>query len=90
LALLALGGAAAVWFLGRGTPPASAPVDTHVVDEGPVIVLIKEIGVVKPRQSVAVKSKVSGKVREGSSSQWSTRTPPRRSRSRRSGSRSAA
>jgi multidrug efflux pump subunit AcrA (membrane-fusion protein) len=39
-------------------------VETHVVDEGPVTVLIKEIGVVKPRQSVAVKSKVSGKVRE--------------------------
>ncbi len=64
MAFLAIGGAAAVWFLGRGAPPASMAVETHVVDEGPVTVLIKEIGVVKPRQSVAVKSKVSGKVRE--------------------------
>lgn len=62
--LLATSGAAAAWIFGRGTPPASAPIETHVVDEGPVTVLIKEIGVVRPRQSVAVKSKVSGKVRE--------------------------
>lgn len=44
--------------------PGAASAETAVVGSGPVSVLIREIGVVRPRQSVAVKSKVSGKVRE--------------------------
>lgn len=58
---------AASWFLGRGKAPATADTagtETVVIDTGAVSVLIKETGIVRPRQSVAVKSKVSGKVRE--------------------------
>lgn len=58
---------AAFRFLGKGRAPAAPDTsgsETVVVDTGPVSVLIKETGVVRPRQSVAVKSKVSGKVRE--------------------------
>jgi len=65
--LLLLGAIAASRFLGKGSAPAAsdkAGTETVVVDAGPVSVLIKETGVVRPRQSVAVKSKVSGKVRE--------------------------
>lgn len=39
-------------------------IPTYVVDVGSVETVLKETGVVRPRQSVAVKSKVSGKVRE--------------------------
>ena len=46
----------------RSAPEQEAA--THVVDVGPVEIVLKETGVVRPRQSVAVKSKVSGRVRE--------------------------
>lgn len=65
--MLLLGAVAVVRFLGKGSAPATpdqSGTETVVVDTGPVSVLIKETGVVRPRQSVAVKSKVSGKVRE--------------------------
>jgi len=65
--VLLFGAFAVSRFLGRGKAPAApdaAGTETVVVDTGPVSVLIKETGVVCPRQSVAVKSKVSGKVRE--------------------------
>ena len=58
---------AAFRYLGKGRAPAASDAsgsETVVVDSGPVSVLLKETGVVRPRQSVAVKSKVSGKVRE--------------------------
>jgi len=42
---------------------AASGVDTHTVGEGIVEVALKETGVVQPRQTVAVKSKVSGKIR---------------------------
>lgn len=59
--------AAGVWFfLNRreSKAGAAASTDIHVVDTGEVSVALKETGVVKPRQTVAVKSKVSGKIRE--------------------------
>ena len=37
---------------------------THTVARGPVQLALKETGVVQPRQTVAVKSKVSGRIRE--------------------------
>ena len=64
-ALLVLGalGTFAVRKLGGGGKPADSA-DTAVVGRGDVTVALKETGVVEPRQTVAVKSKVSGKVRE--------------------------
>jgi len=65
--LLLLGAIAAFRFRGKERASAAsdtAGTETVVVDTGPVSVVIKETGVVRPRQSVAVKSKVSGKVRE--------------------------
>lgn len=56
-------GAAGVFWLRSRTPAApAAPVETHVVTLGDVAVALKETGVVVPRQTVAVKSKVSGRV----------------------------
>ena len=67
MALGLAGAVVGVLYLRKGNA-AAAPdpslAETHVVDSGPVSVLLKETGVVRPRQSVAVKSKVSGKVRE--------------------------
>lgn len=57
-------GAAVSACAGRNASAGKDDVAVHVVDVGPVEVLLKETGVVRPRQSVAVKSKVSGKVRE--------------------------
>ncbi|MEO6323600.1 MAG: HlyD family efflux transporter periplasmic adaptor subunit [Thermoanaerobaculia bacterium] len=45
-------------------PSPEADLAVHVVDVGSVEIVLKETGVVRPRQSVAVKSKVSGRVRE--------------------------
>src|SRR5258706_7592078 len=59
------GGTAATLRLRAGAAGSAASPDVHVVSEGPVELTLKETGVVKPRQSVAVKSKVSGKVRQG-------------------------
>ena len=62
-----LGAAILAWVGLRLRRPAATPkaeVETYVVAAGPVELLLKETGVVRPRQSVAVKSKVSGKVRE--------------------------
>ena len=67
MAVLLVGAVTAFRYLGRGRAPAASDAsgsETVVVDSGPVSVLLKETGVVRPRQSVAVKSKVSGKVRE--------------------------
>src|SRR5438477_10726094 len=65
LALPSVGaGAILALRLGAGAAAAGPSQDTHVVSEGPVELTLKETGVVKPRQSVAVKSKVSGKVRQ--------------------------
>jgi macrolide-specific efflux system membrane fusion protein len=47
---------------GKKAEPGAA--DLHVVGTGPVDLALKETGVVLPRQTVAVKSKVSGKIRE--------------------------
>src|SRR5258706_640363 len=58
------GGTAATFGFRAGAAGSAASRDVHVVSEGPVELTLKETGVVKPRQSVAVKSKVSGKVRQ--------------------------
>jgi RND family efflux transporter MFP subunit len=67
LPALAVAGAG-VWgaarFHPKGPGGEKGAGETYVVSEGPVDVVLKETGVVKPRQSVAVKSKVSGKIRE--------------------------
>ena len=61
VAVLLVGAMAAFRYLGKGRAPAASDAsgsETVVVDSGPVSVLLKETGVVRPRQSVAVKSKV--------------------------------
>src|SRR5437016_14655826 len=65
LAVLAAAGGVAVALRLRAGAVAGGPsTDVHVVSTGSVELTLKETGLVKPRQSVAVKSKVSGKVRQ--------------------------
>jgi HlyD family secretion protein len=64
LALAVVGTGATLFFRAGAAPATAAGADVHVVSPGAVELTLKETGVVKPRQSVAVKSKVSGKVRQ--------------------------
>ena len=64
-AAVVLVAAGAWWLVARrgGTASGTDAVETHVVERGEVELFLKETGTVRPRQSVAVKSKVSGRVR---------------------------
>jgi len=66
LAFIALAAflARAAWRRFAGAEKASAEAELYTVAAGPVELALKEPGVVQPRQTVAVKSKVSGKIRE--------------------------
>ncbi len=57
-------GAGVAWRYRASHSASAEAVDSHVVGEGEVSLALKETGVVEPRQTVAVKSKVSGKIRE--------------------------
>ena len=59
-----LGGGALGWRRLTGPDPGAGEPESYTVAAGPVELALKEMGVVQPRQTVAVKSKVSGKILE--------------------------
>ncbi len=62
--VIVLGGGAWGWRHFSGAGGKAGEVETYTVAAGPVELALKETGVVQPRQTVLVKSKVSGKIRE--------------------------
>ncbi|HWP34691.1 MAG TPA: efflux RND transporter periplasmic adaptor subunit [Thermodesulfobacteriota bacterium] len=62
LLLLPLLGGAALWAGRSATSPGEPVVRTAVVRRGPLVVRVRETGVVVPRLAVEVKSKVGGRI----------------------------